>query len=103
MNSSTMKNDGAGGRWLGRGRLVAYGEVSSEPNRNEPASGPNFPIAGHWLNTELCGAILAAMNQIQLKRVLKVAFVLVIIALLIDDPLGTLGNIALMGQGDRRS
>jgi hypothetical protein len=42
------------------------------------------------------------MNQIQLKRVLEVAFVLVIIALLIDDPLGTLGDIALLGQGDRR-
>ena len=33
------------------GRSVAFGEVSSEPDHDEPASGPNFPIAGDTTGT----------------------------------------------------
>jgi hypothetical protein len=36
-----------------------------------------------------------------LRRELKIALYLVIVALILDDPIGTLGTVVLMGQSDR--
>jgi len=40
------------------GRVVAYGEVSSEPNHDEPASGPNFSIDGYSTGTLQTGSLI---------------------------------------------
>lgn len=44
------KNSVALAESRGSGRLVADGEVSSDPDHDEPASGPNVPMAGDTTN-----------------------------------------------------